>query len=388
MGRSALRFDAPELVERVFDAGFHPELWDPILAELARGHHATVAGLAIHDGTRFVVEPHLHGVKRRSLALEPRELIGPGNPFQRVAERIAFGAVVRTELLVPLEEIHRSALYEQWLRPARAEFGLGLNLSPPGGLGAFMLFRDARSGPFSAEDAAAIRRLQPHLLGAVRVMRRLGSADLGFRLGSEVLERLSVPVFLCGEDGGVRFANGAAAALVATGRLRIDGGRLAAPSLDEAQVLGRLIHEAATARRSRFALSGGTLALPRFGECALELVIAPLSDARGDGLPSGELALVIASCVASESAAIAWLRERFALTPAELRVALLTCEGIGLVEVARRLGVSINTARTHLQRVFDKTGTRRQADLVRLIARHPASLVREEAAHAIRGSGA
>jgi DNA-binding CsgD family transcriptional regulator len=387
VGRGALKFDAPELVERVFDAGFHPALWDPILAGLARGHGATVAGLAIHDGARFVVEPHVHGVERRALVLDPRELLGPGNPFQLVADRLAFGAIVRTELLVPLDELHRSALYEQCMQPAHAEFGLGVNLSPPGGLGGFMLFRDARSGPFSAEDAAAIRRLQPHLLGAVRVMRRLGTADLGFRLGSEVLERLSVPVFLCAEDGTVRFVNAAAAALVASGQLRISGGRLEASSPEEAAVLGRLIHEAACARRSGFAASGGTLALPRLGDGALELVIAPLAGERGAGLPLGELALVVASACSGERALV-WLRERFGLTPAELRVALLTCEGIGLVEVARRLGVSINTARTHLQRVFDKTGTRRQADLVRLIARHPASLVREELAHEARGSGA
>ncbi len=386
MGR-AIRFDAPELVERVFDAGFHPELWDPILGELARGHRASVAALAVHDGARFVVEPHLHGARRRKCGLDPRELLGAGNPFQHIAERLAFGAIVRTELLVPLAELHRSALYEQWLRPARAEFGLGVNLSPPGGLGGFMLFRDERSGPFAAEDVAAIRRLQPHLLGAVRVMRRLGTADLGFRLGSEVLERLSVPVFLCSEEGAVRFMNAAAAALVASGQLRVAGGRLEASSPEEAEVLGRLIHEAASARRSGFAASGGTLALPRRGDGTLELAIAPLAGERGAGLPSGELALVVASACPGERA-LAWLRDRYALTPAELRVALLTCEGIGLVEAARRLGVSINTARTHLQRVFDKTGTRRQADLVRLIARHPASLVREEVAHAIRGSGA
>jgi DNA-binding CsgD family transcriptional regulator len=35
--------------------------------------------------------------------------------------------------------------------------------------------------------------------------------------------------------------------------------------------------------------------------------------------------------------------------------------------VAERLGVLVGTARTHLHRVLAKTGTRGQADLVRLI---------------------
>jgi len=37
--------------------------------------------------------------------------------------------------------------------------------------------------------------------------------------------------------------------------------------------------------------------------------------------------------------------------------------------VASRLGISLATARTHLAHVFDKTGTRRQAELVRLLLR-------------------
>jgi DNA-binding CsgD family transcriptional regulator len=37
--------------------------------------------------------------------------------------------------------------------------------------------------------------------------------------------------------------------------------------------------------------------------------------------------------------------------------------------------VSVNTVRTHLQRIFDKTGTRRQADLAHLISNHPARVL-------------
>jgi DNA-binding CsgD family transcriptional regulator len=41
----------------------------------------------------------------------------------------------------------------------------------------------------------------------------------------------------------------------------------------------------------------------------------------------------------------------------------------GLQAAADRLGISLATARTHLAHVFDKTGTRRQAELVRLLLR-------------------
>jgi DNA-binding CsgD family transcriptional regulator len=46
--------------------------------------------------------------------------------------------------------------------------------------------------------------------------------------------------------------------------------------------------------------------------------------------------------------------------------------------VAEELAVSLPTVRTHLRRVFDKTGTHRQADLVRLILTlHPFTSVPE-----------
>lgn len=61
------------------------------------------------------------------------------------------------------------------------------------------------------------------------------------------------------------------------------------------------------------------------------------------------------------------LQAAFALTPAEARLAREVLKGDGVSACARRLGVTANTARTHLNRVFDKTGTKRQAELVRLL---------------------
>ncbi|TIM67780.1 MAG: hypothetical protein E5Y52_10680 [Mesorhizobium sp.] len=61
------------------------------------------------------------------------------------------------------------------------------------------------------------------------------------------------------------------------------------------------------------------------------------------------------------------LRTLYRLTPAEAAVAITIARGEGLQAVADELGISLTTARTHLQHVFEKTETR-QAGLVRLIA--------------------
>jgi DNA-binding CsgD family transcriptional regulator len=69
------------------------------------------------------------------------------------------------------------------------------------------------------------------------------------------------------------------------------------------------------------------------------------------------------------------LQRQFGLTPAESRFALEILKGDGIAATAARLGVLPGTARTYLHRVLAKTGTRRRADLVRLLlaARHRVS---------------
>jgi DNA-binding CsgD family transcriptional regulator len=58
----------------------------------------------------------------------------------------------------------------------------------------------------------------------------------------------------------------------------------------------------------------------------------------------------------------------FHLTPAEARLAALIVGGYSLHAAACRLHISSNTARTHMKRIYDKTETHRQADLIRLVA--------------------
>lgn len=55
---------------------------------------------------------------------------------------------------------------------------------------------------------------------------------------------------------------------------------------------------------------------------------------------------------------------RFGLTAAEIRVLGEIIEGSGLLAAAARLNISETTARTHISRIFDKTGTHRQTELI------------------------
>jgi len=62
------------------------------------------------------------------------------------------------------------------------------------------------------------------------------------------------------------------------------------------------------------------------------------------------------------------IAKAFKLTPAEMRVLMMIVQVGGVPEVALVLGTSETTVKTHLQHIFAKTGTSRQADLVKLVA--------------------
>jgi DNA-binding CsgD family transcriptional regulator len=72
------------------------------------------------------------------------------------------------------------------------------------------------------------------------------------------------------------------------------------------------------------------------------------------------------------------LAELYGLTPRESALVALLLDGCDLREAAGRLGVSMNTVRTHMRLVLEKTGTHRQAELVSLLLRSVVTLQRPE----------
>lgn len=70
------------------------------------------------------------------------------------------------------------------------------------------------------------------------------------------------------------------------------------------------------------------------------------------------------------------------LTPREIEIARLTCEGFSNKEIARILEISPHTVSTHLRRSFDKLGVQKRAALSAILAqasimtrRHPSVVI-------------
>jgi DNA-binding CsgD family transcriptional regulator len=61
------------------------------------------------------------------------------------------------------------------------------------------------------------------------------------------------------------------------------------------------------------------------------------------------------------------IAQLFGLLPSEARLALALSRGLTIAEAAEALGLTIETARNYSKKIYAKTGTRGQSDLVRLI---------------------
>jgi DNA-binding CsgD family transcriptional regulator len=79
--------------------------------------------------------------------------------------------------------------------------------------------------------------------------------------------------------------------------------------------------------------------------------------------------LVLADPLARREPTAAVLQQVFNLTPAEARLASGLAKGLDLQEISELHGVSVGTLRVQLKAVFSKTQTKRQAQLVVLLAR-------------------
>lgn len=197
-----------------------------------------------------------------------------------------------------------------------------------------------------------------------------GSIDLVDAI--DALQALAHGVLIVERDARVIFANRAAGTLLAASTgLRADRHGLVASTPDATQLLRALIGRAAS--EDAHARAGGAMLIERAPpDEPLQALISPLGAHRGVGVEPAPRRATALLVVIDPQCLRRGLETRlvalFGLTPAEARVASEVGKGLDLKHVAATLQVLPSTVRTHLHHVFAKTATRRQADLMRLIA--------------------
>lgn len=183
--------------------------------------------------------------------------------------------------------------------------------------------------------------------------------------GDAILDAIETAALVLDRAARVCQANAAAAGLLnRSWPLRMHDGRLVAAQPYPNDTIRDLIMRSLASR-----VSQGIMLRERFNNRGLWVLSTPLSSRASPTDTAGFVLLQLSTPWEETPANIHLVREAFGLTLAEARVVCALAEGKTAEAYACLAGVSLSTIRTQIRASLEKTGTCRQSDLVRLVAR-------------------
>jgi len=224
--------------------------------------------------------------------------------------------------------------------------------------------------PITEADTQLMRALMPHLQRAFQVQRTLAEANARASALAESLDHLSCGAILIDAAGRLLFLNDSARETLAECDGLIDaGGRLRAARPHDNAALNSLIDGAIQTSAQKGLESGGVVAVRRpSGKRSLNVTVSPLPSATATTMgASARVVVFIADPDSTRSSDVEVLSRLFGLTKMEGRVANLLLQDKSVREIGDLLGLQENSIRFHLKRLFVKTDTRRQGQLVALL---------------------
>jgi DNA-binding CsgD family transcriptional regulator/PAS domain-containing protein len=281
--------------------------------------------------------------------------------------------------LVPYSEFVRTSFYREWAKPQDLVDFVSVTLEKASRKAAmFGVFRHARHGLVDDAARRRMRLLAPHVRRAVLIAEVVDFKRDKAEMFAQTLDGLRAAVILVDADGHIVHANTAAHTLLSEGRvIRAVNGSLMASARQADERLRSVLRVAAEGDE---AIGAQGVALPLIGKTGERYVAhaLPLTSRVREqvGRTHGAAAAMFIHKTSLElpSPPVA-IAEAYRLTMAELRVLFAIVDVGGVPEVAEVLGIAASTVKTHLGRVYDKTGAARQADLVKLVAGFSSSLV-------------
>ncbi|WP_439575137.1 helix-turn-helix transcriptional regulator [Phreatobacter sp.] len=282
-------------------------------------------------------------------------------------ERVPFGLVYQLHSVAGREWLMNTRAFHEWFAPQDMYDGIACRLvGDPQSYWFFDVQRGKSQPRFDTAERDMLRLLSPVLTRTMEVRRHLGRVELDRDMARDTLDMLADGVVIVDRDLTIIHANDAAERLITAVRsaLLTRRGRLAARQGDDQRALKAIVAETLLAhdsplRRhsSSFVARAGGREQPALSICAL-----PFAGLRYPGR-----VVIAIKPLSGRPDMTDHLARLFGLTPAEARLAGLLAAGTTVADAASTLAVRLSTVRTHLARLFQKTGTRQQSQLVALL---------------------
>ncbi len=351
--------------------------WCQVLAHLCREMDASAGEFLLHDRSLK------RALSRHSFNL-PRNLSDHGGSGQAIAAAWSNNSAIGYEGQAFLcgGQPHEEGAAPHAERPhlSQSSFQHLWGIVTLGQNYAYLisLFRPSGAPPFGSEDRALLTRLLPHLKRS-RIMRDRLHRDEQMRESlTGLIDRLPVAFMLVRPDARIEFSNRLAQSMLqsSNGISTSADGRISTQVPRDTEDLRRLIHETAMQSDKSNGHGNGSsnghgahlMISRRSGRLPLVCVLHAASHLKqmSPTRPERGVALLIKDPDVDAPVDLADFAAVYQLTKAETRLTQLLVDGHGLFEAAEKLGVTKNTARTHMRNIYSKIGSNRQTDLIRL----------------------
>jgi len=356
------------LIGRIYDAALSPALWPDTLAQIAGFVGGQAAGIFSKDNISKDSTPYYH------FGLDPKQMRiysqthSRFDPFSNL-RFFDVGQVVSIPELVPYDEFRRGRFFREWMEPQGWVDAATCVLEKSVSRCSFLtIIRGEEQGAVDDQMLERMALVAPHVRRAVPIGKVIDLELIRTAALASVLDGLSAGLFLIAADGTLMHANSAGdVMLVDEDCLRSICGRLEICNPETNTVFQQALTAAVQA-----GVGVDNLTLPAIAGSGDRYLIhvLPLSSGarRHDGVVHPTRAAVFVQKAVLDGLAPQVMARAFDLTPTELRVLLAIIEVGGIPQAASMLGVADSTVKTHVGRLFEKTGTSRQADLVKLAA--------------------
>jgi DNA-binding CsgD family transcriptional regulator/PAS domain-containing protein len=361
------------LIADIYDAALDPARWGGALRDLRDFVGGSAAAVFSKDTSSKSLnvyyecggsDPHYQQLYRDHYAkLDP---LTTGHVLAEI------GRPICTADIMEPDEFMKSRAYQEWVRPqGLVDCGSAVLERSATGAALFGVFRHKRQGVVDGDTRERMRQVVSHIRRAMLVGRAIELKTAEASAFADTLDGISAGMFLVDANGQIVHANASGRVLLdERSVLRAGGGRLAAIAPGADRELNQTL---ALAGGGDAAVGVRGIAVPLTARDGEHYVAHTLPLTSGERRQAGASYAAVAALFVRKAGldapsppeAIARL---YKLTPTELRVLLAVVEVGGVPEVAEALGIGEATVKTHLHRLFAKTETSRQADLVKLVA--------------------
>jgi DNA-binding CsgD family transcriptional regulator len=367
------------LIADIYDAALDPALWPDVLPKSAQFVGGPAAALFSKDAASkrgdvaydCGIEPYYRQLYfEKYIKLDPLTI---GHFFAEVEQPVAVADIMS------YDEFLETRAYQEWGRPQGLVDVLNVALDKTATSAAmYCVFRHQRNGRVDDEMRRRMRLIVPHLRRAVLIGRVIDLKTAEAATFADTADGLGAGMFFVDESGRIVHANASGHAMLAQGSLlRVLGGKLVPNDATAEQTLNE-VYAMAERGDAAVGVKGIAVALMALdGEHHVAHVLPLTSGARrraGTSYAAAAAVFVQRAALDTPSPQEV-ISKLYKLTPTELRVLLAIVQVGGVPEVAETLGIADSTVRTHLHRLFEKTGAKRQADLVKLMAGYASPLV-------------